>query len=968
MQIPTVALCLTAALARMCPLSWGGAAEAPAEVLFAPGAAGYVTSWLVAGPFGFLRDSQLDQDFLGGEATVRPRDGDVVGGVSPRRDPRDGDVPPTVPEKRVAWQAVAFADPVLNFKERCLPLGRSAFYLAAAVVAKKDVDLALVLTHTGQARAWLDGKEVVRSDKDAYSLGPKTVEHAFALKAGQRTQWLLKLGSDGRYLQILVRLKSGPRAAQADEVAIALPLAAGAKPNPEAFLLPSLSLGLPRQRFVEPGEKANLAFGFEGSYPLCEGQVAAAIAVADAKGQTAGKLEVPATKLPELALAPAEVAWTPPKEGGSPFFTLTAQVTLDGRSLGTVARKVYAPANIGHWTGDLHKRLLALASAKKLASDDLACVLLKIEKAAMLQQGGDVRAFAPDTVTEQLDTASDWLARLEAGQGLPPLEPGVHELAYLAPQDDSAQPYYLHVPPAARDAKPLPAIVYLHGYAPWLDKTNWYEVSAGLTAQADARGYAVIVPFARSNTDFQSIGEWDVMHVLGLAEKRLKLDPDRVFLIGYSMGGAGVYTLAAHYPDRWAGGIVMCGRPRNYLWKDLDPARVEPFKRHLLDLESGAPHAHNYTYLPFLVFQGTADVLIQPEQAYRFVEDLTHLGLKAQLVKLEGQSHWIADEVFSTPQVFDWMDARRREPAPRNVRFKTHSLLYDRAWWLTLDAFERWGEPAEANATLEPGNKLELATRNVAALTLRPPKELADPKAPLAAKVNGKEAQLVPDAEGRFVVELSPRPEGPLRKKPTLCGPIKDAFNRRFLFVVGTAGDQEATERNRTLARQMQKEWYAFAKGIRQIASDTAITDAEMARSNLLLFGTPKTNAVLARLADRLPIRFTDEGYEILGKTYKAGETTGLMFIYPNPLAPERYIVVCDGQRYGEKLGENHKYDLLPDFIIYSAEPDYDDTNCFYVAGFFDGAWKLDPKLAWTSDGRPKPRPTLAPPARPDGF
>ncbi|MBM4033489.1 MAG: hypothetical protein FJ291_17135 [Planctomycetes bacterium] len=933
-----------------------GEGEAPPELLFAPGASGYVTSWLVAGPFGFLRDAQIDQDFLGGEGTAKPADGGAAG--------RGAGTP------RPQWKAAAFAEPVLNFKERCLPLGKSAFYLAAVLVAKKDVELTLALTHTGQARAWLDGKEAIRSDKDPFGLGPRNAEHAFALKAGQRARCLLKLGSDGRYLQFLVRLKAGQRAAKADEVVIALPVAprgaeAPPTPSPEAFILPSLGIGLARERFVQPGRAAEVAFAVEGSYPLCDGQVSATVAIQDSKGQAAETLKAPPTKLADLAAAPAEMAWTPPKDSTSPFFKLVAQVRYEGKELGLVSKTVYAPSNLSQWTAELHKRTVGLSSAKKVERDAHGAVLLKIEKAILLQQGMDARSYAADEVYRELETASDWLARLDAGKGLPPVEPGVQELAYLAEQDDSPQPYYLHVPQAAKTGKPLPAIVYLHGYAPWLDKTNWHEVSAGLTEQANARGYLIVVPFARSNTDFQSIGEWDTLHVLRLAGEKVKIDPDRVFVIGYSMGGAGVYTLAAHYPDLWAGGIVLCGRPRNYLWKDFDPAKVEPFKRHLLDLESGAPHVHNYLHVPFLVFQGTADVLIDPAQAYRFVEDMTRLELRAKLVRLDGQSHWIADESFSTPQAFEWMESQRRVAAPKNVRFKSYSLLYTRAWWLNIEAFERWGEPAEANATLQPGNKLDLTTNNVARLTLRPPKELADPKAPLAATVNGKERKLEPDAEGKFAIDLAPVAATPLRKKPSLCGPIKDAFNARFHLVYGTAGDKEATERNRTLARKVQKEWYSFAKGFRNVVADTSVTDAEMARSNLILFGTPKTNAVLAKMAPKLPIRFTDEGYELLGKTYKAGETTGLMFIHPNPLAPDRYIVVYDGQHYGEKLGENHKYDLLPDFIIYSDEPDYDDSNSYHAAGFFDCAWQPDPKLVWTSDGHPKPRPSLPPAPRP---
>jgi hypothetical protein len=155
----------------------------------------------------------------------------------------------------------------------------------------------------------------------------------------------------------------------------------------------------------------------------------------------------------------------------------------------------------------------------------------------------------------------------------------------------------------------------------------------------------------------------------------------------------------------------------------------------------------------------------------------------------------------------------------------------------------------------------------------------------------------------------------------------------------------------------MRRDWYKFAKGIRGIVPDTALSPGQIARSNLFLFGTPKTHAVLARIGDKFPIKFTAAGYEILGRPYKATDTTGLMFIYPNPLAPDRYVVVCSGAHYGKRLPTNHKYDLLPDFILYSSEPDYDDSNAYYCAGFFDNAWKLDASLVWTSDGRPKPAP-----------
>ena len=928
--------------------AWAG--EGAGELLCAPSRVGCISTWLVAGPLKFLRAEAFDTDFLkeaGGEAAVRPRDGDLA-------DPASG----------IAWQATVFPESVLNFRERCLPLGQSAFYLAAVLVPRRDAELTLQVTHTGTARLWLDGTKVIESNRDPFGMGGRTAEHKLSLRKGRRVHCLLKLGSEARQLQFLVRLLKGRDSAGADDVAVAFPLR-DPTTGIEPFVLSSLRLTLGRQEFVEPGRAAHVRLGVAGGYPVCDGKVAATVTIKNAKGRKVETLRAAPVTLASLAGAAARLAWTPPKDGGTAFYDLTAQVTYDGRELGAITKTVYSPSNIRQWTRDIHARLVQLSQKGKVSREQLAHVLLKIEKAAVLQQSRDSLSASTADVHRELKIASDQLARFAKGKGLPALEPGSHELAYLAPQDDSPQPYYLHIPRTYTGRKPLPAIVYLHGYAPWLDKTNWHELSYGLIDLAEQHGTVIISPFGRSNTDFQAIGEADVLEVLRLARTHVRIDPDRVFLVGYSMGGMGAYTIAPHTPHLWAGVIALCGRAHYYFWRGFDPDKIAPFKRHLLDMEFGWPLADNFLHVPVLAFQGTADTLIKPQQAALFVEHVNGLGGNAQLVPLEGQSHWIADETFSTPKAFEWMDRQRRVARPKTIRFKTYTLRYNRAYWLTIDAFTQWGKPARAEVTLDTGNRLKIGATNIARLTLEPPARLCNPKAPFAATVNGKPTTLKPTAKGKLVVTLAPPPKGTLRKTPDLCGPIKDAFNRRFLFVYGTTGGDEATRHNRTLARSMQRDWRQFAKGSRATTKDTAVTPADIASANLFLFGTPTTHSILAKIAPKLPIRFTDQGYEILGRTFKASDATGLMFIYPNPLAPDRYVVVCTGLHYGSFLPPNHKYDLLPDFIIYSDVQDYDDTNAYHCAGLFDVAWRLVPDLTWTHDGTRQPKPEWAGPPVP---
>ena len=52
-------------------------------------------------------------------------------------------------------------------------------------------------------------------------------------------------------------------------------------------------------------------------------------------------------------------------------------------------------------------------------------------------------------------------------------------------------------------------------------------------------------------------------------------------------------------------------------------------------------------------------------------------------------------------------------------------------------------------------------------------------------------------------------------------------------------------------------EWRRQFRGEAQVRDDTAVTDADIAASNLVLWGDPGSNQVLARIADRLPVRWT---------------------------------------------------------------------------------------------------------------
>ena len=52
------------------------------------------------------------------------------------------------------------------------------------------------------------------------------------------------------------------------------------------------------------------------------------------------------------------------------------------------------------------------------------------------------------------------------------------------------------------------------------------------------------------------------------------------------------------------------------------------------------------------------------------------------------------------------------------------------------------------------------------------------------------------------------------------------------------------------------KEWRRQFRGEAQVRDDTAVTDEDIASSNLVLWGDPGSNKVLARIADKLPVKW----------------------------------------------------------------------------------------------------------------
>jgi len=534
-----------------------------------------------------------------------------------------------------------------------------------------------------------------------------------------------------------------------------------------------------------------------------------------------------------------------------------------------------------------------------------------------------------EIVTFETEEDYDRLQELyQAAQDKQP-EPGTMTPLYLRSRTDgSVQPYGIRLPREFSRERTYPLVVQLHGL-------NFKEVLSGSRVRYQGMGgpqwiepdlpVIYVSCFGRPSTFYRGMGEEDVLEVIDDAQRRFPVDANRVYIMGHSMGGSGSYEIGLHWPDRF-GGIMpidaamgtRVGRPGAEPapdWMQPQIAIHTPTKLY--------PNARNVD-----VFFKNAGAGIQ-RNSTEFTDGIVEQGGFSTMECFPGMPHNFGDSYAYANFVTELIQhpIRRR---PAEVKLYTNTLRYNRAYWVTIDRLTRHNADALVVAACGDAGGVRVTTTNIDALTLR----LEDSPA-------SKEGTLVVDGT---TVLSGPLPAvahlskaggswksgqwsgDSLTKRHGLQGPIDDAFNSRFLAVYGE-GDRELAIAELDAMRNPPGP--LDIQGDFPMKPADKVTRRDIESSNLILFGTPESNAVLKRIAASLPpalMHIGDDG-------------SRCVFIYPNPENPDRYVVVWQAKLLSAPGEALHHLWIMPLCLL----PDYlrVKEGKIVSGGHFDSDWKL---------------------------
>ena len=196
--------------------------------------------------------------------------------------------------------------------------------------------------------------------------------------------------------------------------------------------------------------------------------------------------------------------------------------------------------------------------------------------------------------------------------------------------------YLIYLPPGYDDNAVHPMILYLHGGGETgsdLEKLKKNGIPYNLENDNH-------LPFVVVSPQCPADSHWTLQvealnTLLDDVIKRYRIDEDRIYLTGMSLGGAGTWMLAGVYPERFAAIAPLCSR--------IVPLPLSRLKN-----------------MPIWAFHGEIDEFIPVDEAQRIVDALKAMGGNVKLTVYPGVGHDLWIQTYSNPELYEWFLSHKR--------------------------------------------------------------------------------------------------------------------------------------------------------------------------------------------------------------------------------------------------------------------------------------------------------------------
>jgi len=556
-----------------------------------------------------------------------------------------------------------------------------------------------------------------------------------------------------------------------------------------------------------------------------------------------------------------------------------------------------------------------------------------------------------DTAKKLLATGNERAAALKEGKAPWNEQTGLVVRGYKSAIDGSIQPYGLVIPADYNfsDHTPRRLDFWCHGRGEKMSELSFVGDRMKNPGEFTPPGAIVLHLYGRFCCANKFAGEADLFEALENVRHHYPIDYDRLVVRGFSMGGASTWQFGTHHAGMWAAVAPGAGFAETAeFFHSFGPGKEPPpwYEQVLWRWYDSTIYASDLANTKIVAYSGEIDG--QRQAANIMAQYMEKEGLTlTQVIGPQTQHKYHPD---SKPKINEFVDdaaTKGREKEPKKIHFTTYTLIYPDMRWVRVLGMDKEWERADVDAEIK-GDQIVVTTKNVSALQLSPSAETAQATKqivldgetiPISAS---KVGLLFQKQNGKWTAGYSAAGN----KTHLICGPVDHAFMSNFVMVRPTGkplNDTVGTWTKNEMDHAITF-WRDVYRGDAPVKDDTKITANDIANSNLILWGDPSSNAILRRIADKLPLKWSAAKLEFNEQSYDATNHVPIL-IFPNPLNPNHYVVLNSGVTFREKALQNNSDQTpkLPDWAIVDLRtpPGPQWPGLIEDAGFFNEQWHL---------------------------